>query len=98
MGALDACNRRFDLGTVLLGSAGFARKRDWSTKFEMRSQRDMTRVEEPPAVMTAEAIHIRHEPVDPFQAGLAAWEVECDHHPDLRSIRPMKAVTPHPSR
>lgn len=37
MQALDACNRRFGRGAVVPGAAGFAPKREWSTKFEMRS-------------------------------------------------------------
>ena len=34
MTALDACSARFGRGTVVLGAAGFAPRRDWSTKFE----------------------------------------------------------------
>ncbi len=53
MGALDACNRRFGRGAVVPGSAGFAPKRVWSTKFDMRSPRYTTRVDEVPVVMAA---------------------------------------------
>ena len=53
MGALDACNRRFGRGAVVPGSAGFAPKREWSTKFEMRSLRYTTRVDELPVVAAA---------------------------------------------
>jgi DNA polymerase V len=53
MGALDACNRRFGRGVVVPGSAGFAPKREWSTKFDMRSPRYTTRVDEVPVVMAA---------------------------------------------
>lgn len=53
MAALDACNRRFGRGAVVPGSAGFARKREWSTKFEMRSPRYTTRVDEVPLVAAA---------------------------------------------
>ena len=53
MGALDACNRRFGRGAVVPGSAGFATRREWSTKFEMRSPRYTTRVDELPVVAAA---------------------------------------------
>ncbi len=53
MGAPDACNRRFGRGAVVPGSAGFAPKREWSTKFERRSPRYTTRVDEVPVVMAA---------------------------------------------
>ncbi|KQO66492.1 MULTISPECIES: Y-family DNA polymerase [Methylobacterium] len=53
MEALDACNRRFGRGAVVPGTAGFAPKRDWSTKFEMRSPRYTTRLEELPVVAAA---------------------------------------------
>ena len=53
MAALDACNRRFGRGTVVPGSAGFAPRRDWSTRFEMRSPRYTTRLDELPVVRAA---------------------------------------------
>ena len=53
MDALDACNRRFGRGAVGPGSAGFAPTREWSTKFDMRSPRYTTRVDEVPVVMAA---------------------------------------------
>jgi DNA polymerase V len=53
MAALDACNRRFGRGAVVPGAAGFAPRRDWSTKFEMRSPRYTTRVDEVPVVAAA---------------------------------------------
>ena len=53
MAAFDACNRRFGRGTVVPGSTGFAAKRDWSTKFEMRSPRYTTRLDELPVVSAA---------------------------------------------
>lgn len=46
MSALDACNIRFGRGTVVPAAAGFAPARGWSTKFEMRSPRYTTRIEE----------------------------------------------------
>jgi hypothetical protein len=52
MGALDACNRRFGRGAVVPGSAGFAPKREWSTKFDMRSPRYTTRIDELPTMAT----------------------------------------------
>ncbi len=48
MQALDACNGRFGRGTVVPAAAGFPTKRDWATKFERRSPRYTTRVEELP--------------------------------------------------
>lgn len=53
MEALDACNRRFGRGAVVPGAAGFAPKREWSTKFEMRSPRYTTRLDEVPVVLAA---------------------------------------------
>lgn len=53
MGALDACNRQFGRAAVVPGSTGFAPKREWSTKFDMRSPRYTTRVDELPVVMAA---------------------------------------------
>jgi len=53
MAALDACNRRFGRGAVVPGAAGFAPRREWSTKFEMRSPRYTTRVDELPVVRAA---------------------------------------------
>ncbi|MEE7494857.1 Y-family DNA polymerase [Methylobacterium oryzae] len=53
MEALDACNRRFGRGAVVPASAGWAKDRTWSTKFEMRSPRYTTRVDELPVVMAA---------------------------------------------
>lgn len=46
MAALDACNRRFGRGAVVPAAAGLAPARNWSTKFEMRSPRYTTRLEE----------------------------------------------------
>ncbi|MCJ2046387.1 Y-family DNA polymerase [Methylobacterium sp. J-078] len=53
MAALDACNRRFGRGVVVPGAAGFAPRREWSTKFEMRSPRYTTRLDEVPIVAAA---------------------------------------------
>ena len=50
MAALAACNRRFGRGAVVPAAAGFAQQRGWSTKFEMRSPRYPTRLEEIPVV------------------------------------------------
>lgn len=50
MAALDACNRRFGRGALVPAAAGFATKRDWSTRFEMRSPRYTTRLDELPVV------------------------------------------------
>lgn len=51
MRALDACNRRFGRGSVVPGSAGFAPRPEWSTKFEMRSPRYTTRADELPVIL-----------------------------------------------
>lgn len=50
MAALDACNRLFGREAVVPAAAGLATKREWSTKFEMRSPRYTTRLEEIPVV------------------------------------------------
>lgn len=50
MAALDACNRRYGRGTVVPATAGVVQKREWATKFEMRSPRYTTRFEELPVV------------------------------------------------
>lgn len=50
MEALDACNRRFGRGIVVPASAGLPQARKWSTKFEMRSPRYTTRVDEIPVI------------------------------------------------
>ncbi len=53
MAALDACNARFGRGSVVPAAAGFAQARAWSTKFEMRSPRYTTRIDELPTVEAA---------------------------------------------
>lgn len=53
MEALNACNRRFGRGDLVPGGAGFAPKREWSTKFEMRSPRYTTRLDELTVVLAA---------------------------------------------
>ena len=53
MAALDASNGRFGRGAVVPASAGFAPRRDWSTKFEMRSPRYDTGLDELPVVAAA---------------------------------------------
>jgi DNA polymerase V len=51
MEALDACNRRHGRGVVLPAAAGLAHQRKaWVTKFDMRSPRYTTRLEEVPVV------------------------------------------------
>jgi len=50
MAALDAYNRRFGRGAVVPAAAGFTPARAWSTKFEMRSPRYTTQLEEIPVV------------------------------------------------
>jgi DNA polymerase V len=53
MQALDACNARFGRGTVVPASAGLVDRRAWATKFEMRSPRYTTRIDETPVVRAA---------------------------------------------
>lgn len=53
MDAMDACNRRWGRGSVVPAAAGFAPRRAWSTKFEMRSPRYTTRIDELPVVRAA---------------------------------------------
>lgn len=43
----NACNRRFGRGAAVPATTGFAPKRKWATKFEMRSPRYTTRFDEP---------------------------------------------------
>lgn len=51
MEALDACNRKLGRGVVFPAAAGIARqKKVWVTKFEMRSPRYTTRLEEVPVI------------------------------------------------
>ena len=51
MAAMDACNSRFGRGAVVPARAGLVEKRTWSTKFEMRSPRFTTRLNEVPSVL-----------------------------------------------
>ncbi len=52
MTAVDECNRRFGRGSVVPGQAGVLPARSgWSTKFEMRSPRYTTRLDELPVVL-----------------------------------------------
>lgn len=51
--ALDVCNRQFGRGAVVPAAAGWAKDRTWSTKFEVRSPRYTTRVDELPVVTAA---------------------------------------------
>jgi DNA polymerase V len=53
MAAMDTCNRPWGRGSVMPAKAGMPEKRDWSTKFEMRSPRYTTRVDELPVVRAA---------------------------------------------
>ncbi|WP_238185386.1 DUF4113 domain-containing protein, partial [Methylobacterium trifolii] len=48
MAAIDACNARWGRGAVVPGQAGLVEKREWTTKFEMRSPRYTTQVGELP--------------------------------------------------
>ncbi len=51
MAAMDAINARHGRGTLVPASAGFAPARRWATKFEMRSPRYTTRLDELPVVL-----------------------------------------------
>ena len=48
MAAMDACNARWGRGAVVPAHAGLVSRRDWNTKFEMRTPRYTTRVNELP--------------------------------------------------
>ncbi|MGO4677758.1 DUF4113 domain-containing protein [Bosea sp. 2YAB26] len=51
MEALDACNKMYGRGVVFPAAAGIGRQQKaWVTKFEMRSPRYTTRLEEVPVV------------------------------------------------
>lgn len=51
MEALDACNQKHGRGAVFPAAAGIARQRKaWITKFDMRSPRYTTRIEEVPVI------------------------------------------------
>ncbi|MCE4226765.1 Y-family DNA polymerase [Methylobacterium sp. C25] len=52
MAAIDACNARFGRGAVVPARAGLERARvGWSTKFEMRTPRYTTRIDELPVAV-----------------------------------------------
>ena len=54
MAALDRCNGRYGRGTVVVAAAGLPPARAvWATKFEMRSPRYLSRLDELPVVGTA---------------------------------------------
>jgi DNA polymerase V len=48
MAAMDACNARWGRGAVVPARAGLVSRRDWNTKFEMRTPRYTTQVGELP--------------------------------------------------
>ena len=48
MAAMDACNARWGRGAVVSARAGLVSRRDWNTKFEMRTPRYTTQVSELP--------------------------------------------------
>ena len=48
MAAMDACNTRWGRGAVVPARAGLVSRRDWNTKFEMRTPRYTTQVGELP--------------------------------------------------
>ena len=51
MAALDACNARWGRGSVVPARAGLATKREWNTKFEMRTPCYTTRVADLPLAL-----------------------------------------------
>jgi DNA polymerase V len=53
MAAMNICNRRWGRGSVVPAKAGMPEKRNWSTKFDMRSPRYTTRIDELPVVRAA---------------------------------------------
>ena len=52
MEALDACNARWGRGSVIPARAGLTTKREWNTKFEMRTPRYTTQVSDLPVACT----------------------------------------------
>lgn len=48
MAAMDACNARWGWGAVVPAQTGLMNRRDWSTKFEMRTPRYTTQIGELP--------------------------------------------------
>ena len=50
MSAMDACNALFGQGALVLAATGFVPRRDWSTKFDMRSPHYTTRLNELPVI------------------------------------------------
>ena len=48
--ALDHCNRRHGRGSVVLASSGWVKARPWFTKFDTRSPRYTTRINELPTI------------------------------------------------
>lgn len=48
MAAMDACNARWGHGAVVPARAGLVARRDWNTKFEMRTPRYTTQITELP--------------------------------------------------
>ena len=48
MAALDTCNARWGLGSVVPARAGLVTARAWNTKFEMRTPRYTTQVSDLP--------------------------------------------------
>ncbi len=52
MAAMDACNARWGRGAVVPARAGLVSRRDWNTKFEMRTPRYTTQVSELPVAYT----------------------------------------------
>ncbi|CAA2144459.1 hypothetical protein MBLL_03583 [Methylobacterium bullatum] len=51
MAALDACNARFGRGSVVPARAGIVGKREWTTKFDMRTPRYTTNLGEIPTAV-----------------------------------------------
>ncbi|WP_339159457.1 DUF4113 domain-containing protein [Methylobacterium bullatum] len=51
MAALHACNTRLRRGAVVPARAGLTAKRNWATKFEMRTPRYTTRISDLPVAL-----------------------------------------------
>ena len=65
MGALDACNARFGRGSVVPARAGLTQqRRAWTTKFDMRTPRYTTQVDELPVVSAKSALPSDAQPQD----------------------------------
>ena len=65
MSAMGACNARFGRGSVVPARAGLAQqRRAWTTKFDLRTPRYTTQVDELPVVSAKSALPSDAQPQD----------------------------------